>query len=93
MVGVEHTSFDDQQAFLRLPVEQQNLKIWLNGNETNGKVAEALRRISKAEQAIVTHDTRLVKLERWQLSVLAVLAFIIGASAPFFWFLDRVLFN
>lgn len=112
---VKHTTYEEEQAFLRLPPEQQNLKIFISSKETNGSVALALRQVAElrvqfadarididrkiAEEGrerreqMERHDKRLIKLERWQLSAIAVIAFVMAASAPFFWFIDRILFQ
>src|SRR5512146_1005253 len=96
---VKHTTYEEEQAFLRLSPEQQNLKIFISSKETNGSVALALRQVAELrvqfgeakadlDNTLETHDRRLVKLERWQIGVAAIMAFIIAASAPFFWFID-----
>lgn len=48
----KHTSFDEQQEFLKLSPGDQNLKIYLSSKETNGHVGEAFDRIAAAERLI-----------------------------------------
>ena len=54
--AISHTSFAEQQAFLALTPEQQNLRIYLNGKETNGKLAEAVRDIAELRPMVRRHD-------------------------------------
>mgnify|MGYP001594861713 CR=1 FL=1 len=83
--SVEHTSFEEQQAFLRMSPSEQNLKIYMNGRETNGSVAEALRRIAKLEGLGVVHEGRMTALEHWQIKAAAIIAAaIIGGPLVFF---------
>ena len=86
-----HTAFAEQQAFLDLPPPQQLLKIWLNGNETNGKVAAALSDIAMLKVTAGVHDRRLIRLEtRYAVAAGVVAALVI--LAPFvFWGIDRML--
>ena len=82
---VKHTDAIEQAKFLALSPEQQALMIWLNGNETNGAVADALRDIAALALNIQKHDARLTALEHWQIKA----ASVIGASiiaAPFFFY-------
>ena len=43
--GLKHTSAAEQEEFVALPQATQLLRIWLNGKETNGAVAEAHEKI------------------------------------------------
>lgn len=43
----QHTSAAEMEDFLSKTDAEQKLRIWLNGRETNGHVAEAFDRIAK----------------------------------------------
>ena len=86
---VQHASFEEQQALLILSPAKQNLKIYLNGKETNGSVAEALRRIAKLEGGQVAHDDRLKKLEHWQIAAASIIGAAIILGPAFFWKLGQ----
>lgn len=89
----EHKSYEAQQAFMGLPPEQRDLKIWMYVAETNGNTSEALRRIGKVEGIIVGHDSRLTGLERWQLRAMAIIGAAIAFGPAFFFLLDRWITN
>ena len=98
MTGLGHTSYDEQQDFLALSPAQQNLKIYLNGRETNGNVAEALRRIGKLEEARISdqqradlHDARLGRLETRYAVAAGVLAAILTGAPILFWGLGQLI--
>ena len=101
---VKHTTYEEQQRFKALPPEERDLQTYIQARKTNGSVALAMRQIAELrvqfadakldlEAQVESHDKRLIKLERWQIGVAAIMAFIIAASAPFFWFIDRILFR
>lgn len=98
MVGIKHTSYDEQQEFLRKTPAEQNLSIWISSKETNGSVAEALRRIGKLEEARIIdqeradkHDARLGRLETRYAVASGILAAILVAAPFVFWGLDRII--
>ena len=90
MPSVEHTSAAAQEAFLAKTPAQQNLEIWLSSRETNGSVAEALRRIGKLEGLAIDHDHRITIIEHWQLGAIAVISAAIVAGPGFFFLLNKL---
>ena len=70
-----HTSWAAQREFLDLSPEQQNLKIWMSSQETNGKVAQAMRDIAELTPLVKRHDFV------FKVAALAFAAII--ASGPF----------
>ena len=50
LADVKHTAAHELAAFEALTIPEQLRAIWLNGNETNGQVAHALRDIAEIEQ-------------------------------------------
>ncbi len=58
-----HTSFEEQEEFEELPINKKLLKIFLNGRETNGHVAEAFERIGELRRDVdsLKSDAREVK--------------------------------
>jgi hypothetical protein len=90
MPSVEHTSAAAQEAFLAKTPAQQNLEIWLSSRETNGSVAEALRRIGKLEELGIDYDRRIAIMEHWQLKAAAVIGAAIAAGPGFFFLLNKL---
>ena len=85
-----HTDADRLAKFEAGSDADKLREIWLNGNETNGSVAEALRRIAKLEGNQVAHDNRLTQLEHWQIKAMAIIAAAILAGPAFFWWLGQL---
>lgn len=54
--AIKHTDAIEQAKFMLLPPEQRDLMIWMNGRETNGAVAEALRDIAELKPIVERHD-------------------------------------
>jgi mevalonate pyrophosphate decarboxylase len=79
LVSVEHTDFDEQRAFIALSGDDKLLRIWLNGRETNGKVADVMRDMEEMRPKVQRHD-------RWMIGVTAIGAVSI-ALAPFVFFI------
>ncbi|MDE3097422.1 MAG: hypothetical protein KGK07_15665 [Chloroflexota bacterium] len=84
-----HTSYDEQQAFLQLSPDQQNLKIFLSSKETNGKIARAIRDIANIERRQADHDRRIVRLEHWQIAAAAIISAAIILGPVVFWALAQ----
>ena len=49
-----HTSFDEQEDFLKLSTSQQNLKLYMSLRESNGHVADLFERIRRAEESLAS---------------------------------------
>lgn len=88
--GIAHTDAVEQAKFLALKPDEQLLQIWLNGRETNGSVADAVRDIAALKDKQEIHDARLIKLETRYAIAAAVLAFILVVAPFLFWGLDRL---
>lgn len=86
---VQHTSYDEQQAFLHLSPDQQNLKIYMSSKETNGKIAQAMRDIAELKDTSKAHDRRIIRLEHWQIGAAAVIAAAIVVGPVVFWALAQ----
>lgn len=87
---IAHVSYQEQAEFLAQTPAQQNLRIYLNGKETNGAVAAAIKDIAVIQALTAIHDNRLTTLERWQLKAAAIIAAAILAAPGFFFLLARV---
>ena len=93
---VVHTDAAEQERFLSLPLGKKLLEIHINGRETNGSVAEALRRIAKLEGLAVvhegrmdTHEGRMEAVEHWQIKAAAIIGAAIFAGPGFFFLLGK----
>jgi len=91
VTGASHTDFVDQAKFMALKPDEQLLQIWLNGRETNGSVADAIRDIEVVRAQASVHDARLGKLELRYAVAGGVLAAILIAAPFLFWGLDRLI--
>jgi len=53
---IVHTTFAEQQAFLALPPEQQNLRIYMSSKETNGELAAVKRELAELAPLVRRHE-------------------------------------
>ena len=94
MSDVKHTDAHDLALFETLPIDAKLREIWLNGRETNGHVADAVRDIAALEIVVTTtnddHDGRLTKIEHREIRRQAVTAAILIAAPFVFFGLDWV---
>jgi len=72
---IVHTTFAEQQAFLALPMEQQNLRIYMSSKETNGELAAVKRELAEMAPIVRRHDFA------FKIAALAFAAII--AAGPF----------
>ena len=92
LVPTTHADFDAQRAFLALSQQDQLLQIWLNGRETNGKVADVIREMTEVKRDL--DDNVRPKVERHDrlMAVAAGIIVVIMGAAPFvFWGLDKII--
>ena len=87
MEEVKHTAAADERRFEALPVDAKLKEIWLNGRETNGHVADALRDISKMnEWRTETVEPWMKSVDKRLIGAAAIIVFILTA-APFVFFI------
>ena len=82
LANVQHTDAHELAEFEKLTIPEQLREIWLNGRETNGHVADAMRDIGEMKP-------RPVKVERWQIGMAAIIAFLIAVGPAVFWLLEQ----
>lgn len=88
---VTHTDARELAEFEALPVAAKLREIWLNGRETNGKVAEAVRDIAEVQARQETHAARISRTEHWQIRAAAVGAAAIVLGPLVFTGLDLII--
>lgn len=72
----QHTSFEEQQEFQNLPLNDKLLKIFLNGRETNGHVADAFVKIAELRKDVDKLGRDADEVKRTTAANLAVSKFI-----------------
>ena len=80
-----HVAAHEQAAFMRKSADEKMLEIWLNGRETNGNVATAIRDIRELKRL----EPRVATIERWQIRVMAVVAAALFSGPGVFWLLSQ----
>ena len=92
LVETEHTDFRAQRDFLALSQQDQLLQIWLNGRETNGKVADVIRDMAKVKSDL-DHDIKpkVDRHDRVMAIAAGLIVVILGAAPFFFWGLDKII--
>ena len=90
LTELQHTDARELAIFEALPTDQKLREIWLNGKETNGHVAQAMRDIEGIK------DWRDEELKPWMSGVDkkligagAVVFFILGAAPIVFFVLNN----
>ena len=92
--GVKHTDAAQQARFAQLTQEQQLLEIWLNGRETNGHVADAMRDIAVLKETIANKiEPRVAKVERIYLIFAGIGAAAIVVAPFVFWAIENIRFK
>lgn len=79
---LQHTDALDLRAFEILDTDAKLREIWLNGRETNGRVAQAVRDIEEAKVERATIASRVAGIEHNWTQAKAVLAFVLIFVAP-----------
>lgn len=82
MDEVQHTDARELAAFEALGVDAKLREIWLNGRETNGKVAEAMRDIAAIQPVVQRHDF-------WFRVAAVAVAALVAIGPAVFWLIDH----
>lgn len=94
LADVTHTDAHELAQFERLTIPEQLREIWLNGRETNGHVADALRDIGELQRF---RDRELkpwmAQIDRRVAVAAGVVVFVLAAAPIVFWLLDRFTMN